>query len=60
MTLLLKNRTSIIIAHRLSTIKKADKIFVLENGKITESGNHNELMVQDGSYKKLASLQLEE
>ena len=60
MTLLLKNRTSIIIAHRLSTIKKADKIFVLENGKITESGNHNELMVQDGAYKKLASLQLEE
>ena len=60
MTLLLKNRTSIIIAHRLSTIKKADKIFVLENGKIAESGNHTELMVQDGAYKKLASLQLEE
>jgi len=60
MTLLLKNRTSIIIAHRLSTIKNADKILVLENGKISESGNHDELMTQKGSYQKLASLQLEE
>lgn len=53
-----KNRTVIIIAHRLSTIKKADKIVVLEKGKIVEEGNHHELsLVSDGLYKKLVDLQ---
>ncbi len=53
-----QNRTMIIIAHRLSTIKKADKIFVLENGKIVEQGSHAELSRLDGGlYKKLLSLQ---
>ena len=60
MQLLLKDRTSIIIAHRLSTIKNADHILVLENGKIVESGTHEDLIKKDGSYKKLAALQLQE
>lgn len=44
------NRTSIIIAHRLSTIKSADKILVLDKGKLMESGNHDELMQEKGIY----------
>ena len=53
-----KNRTVVIIAHRLSTIKKADKIIVLENGKVVEEGNHAELSkVQGGLYEKLINLQ---
>jgi ATP-binding cassette, subfamily B, bacterial len=53
-----KNRTVIIIAHRLSTIKKADKIFVLENGRIAEQGNHRELSSREGGlYSKLLKLQ---
>lgn len=54
---LMKNRTSIVIAHRLSTIQEADQIIVLENGKIQELGNHNELILADGLYKKLIELQ---
>jgi ABC transporter fused permease/ATP-binding protein len=57
---LMKNRTSIIIAHRLSTIREADKIIVLEKGKIIESGNHQELIGNEhGLYKYLSSLQFE-
>ncbi len=53
-----KNRTVVIIAHRLSTIKKADKIVVLEKGKVVESGSHSELsLANDGLYKKLIDLQ---
>ncbi len=53
-----KNRTVIIIAHRLSTIKKADKIFVLEKGKLVEKGNHIELSKKkSGLYAKLIKLQ---
>jgi len=47
---LLKNKTSIVIAHRLSTIKNSDKILVLDNGKIKEIGNHNELINKKGTY----------
>ncbi len=50
---LMKGRTSIIIAHRLQTIKDADKILVLKDGHIIESGNHNELLAQGGFYKEL-------
>ena len=54
---LLKGRTSIIIAHRLSTIREADKIFVLENGKILESGNHRSLLDKKGKYYELVKSQ---
>lgn len=57
---LMKNRTSIIIAHRLSTIREADKIVVLEKGKVIESGKHSELMKnEEGLYRYLSQLQLE-
>ena len=55
---IIKNKTSIIIAHRLTTIKKADKIIVLERGKIVEIGTHSELIkIEHGHYKKLHELQ---
>ncbi len=54
---LLKDRTSIIIAHRLSTIRHADKILVIQKGKIIECGNHEELITKNKVYKKLISLQ---
>ncbi|MEK9135144.1 MAG: ABC transporter ATP-binding protein [Patescibacteria group bacterium] len=54
---LIKNRTTFIIAHRLSTIRKADKILVLEKGKIVEEGNHEDLMKKKGVYHKFYSLQ---
>ena len=54
---LTENRTSIVIAHRLSTIKRANKIIVLEQGEIIESGSHEELINQNGHYKKLYDLQ---
>ncbi len=54
---LMKNRTSIVIAHRLSTIKKADMIYVMHEGKIVESGKHDELLNQKGIYYKLHNLQ---
>lgn len=52
-----EGRTSIIIAHRLSTIKHADKIVVMEKGKIIEVGTHEELIRRNGHYKKLFDLQ---
>ncbi|MFA6085094.1 ABC transporter ATP-binding protein [Mucilaginibacter sp.] len=54
---LMKNRTSLIIAHRLSTIQNADLIFVLENGQVAEQGTHQELLLQNGLYKKLIDMQ---
>ena len=54
---LMKNKTSLVIAHRLSTIQKADKIIVLEKGKIIESGVHKELMKNDGIYSNLVKMQ---
>ncbi len=56
---LMKGRTSLVIAHRLSTIRKADKIIVLDRGKIVESGTHKELLqIEDGTYHNLSNLQL--
>ena len=48
-----KDRTSIVIAHRLATIKKADKIIVMDKGKIVELGSHQELLEQEGYYRNL-------
>jgi ABC transporter fused permease/ATP-binding protein len=56
--ILMEGRTSIIIAHRLSTIRSADQILVLDNGKITEQGTHQELIaLENGMYKNLSNLQ---
>ena len=53
----MKGRTTFIIAQRLSTIKNADKILVLEKGKIVEFGTHSELMAENGIYKKIYETQ---
>ena len=53
---LIKNKTIIMIAHRLSTIRNADQILVLNNGKIEQRGNHEELMKQGGLYKTLINM----
>ncbi len=54
---MMQNRTSIVIAHRLSTIRHADEIIVLQKGKIVERGNHEELLLQNGFYRKLVEMQ---
>lgn len=54
---LMSNRTTFVIAHRLSTIKKADRIIVLDKGRITETGTHQELLGHGGIYQKLYDLQ---
>ena len=54
---LVRNRTTIVIAHRLSTIRKANKIVVMEAGRITEFGSHTELLARGGTYRKLYELQ---
>ena len=56
---LTQGRTSIVIAHRLATIQNADKIMVMQKGQIVERGNHQELLKQNGNYKKLYELQFE-
>lgn len=54
---LMKNRTTVVIAHRLSTIRNADKIVVLEDGKISMIGRHEELLKQAGLYRELCAMQ---
>ncbi len=54
----MRNKTSIVIAHRLSTIMKMDRIIVMENGRIIETGSHKALLAKDGgTYKKLRDIQ---
>ena len=57
---LMKGRTSFVIAHRLSTIKNADKILVLRDGDVVESGTHEELMQCGGFYAELYNSQFDE
>ena len=54
---LLLNRTSFVVAHRLSTIRDADKIIVMDKGNIVETGNHEELLSQNGFYAELYNSQ---
>jgi subfamily B ATP-binding cassette protein MsbA len=56
---LVKGRTTLVIAHRLSTIRNADKIIVVENGRVEQIGTHEELIREEGTYRKLYHLQIE-
>ncbi len=57
---LMKNRTTLVIAHRLSTVEGADRIIVLDGGRIVESGTHKELLGRDGQYAALYRMQFSE
>lgn len=57
---IMKGRTTVIVSHRVSSVKLADKIAFLEDGRISEIGTHDELMLMNGSYKSLYDSQLEE
>jgi ABC-type multidrug transport system fused ATPase/permease subunit len=57
LTGLMKNRTTLVIAHRLATVQRADRIIVMDQGRIVETGSHGELVRQDGLYAHLARLQ---
>jgi subfamily B ATP-binding cassette protein MsbA len=56
---LIRNRTTLVIAHRLSTIERADRIVVMQDGEIAETGRHDELLARDGIYARLYRLQFE-
>ena len=53
----MKGRTTLVIAHRLSTIKSADRVLVLEDGRLVQSGNHANLLKEDGLYRRLVERQ---
>ena len=58
MRLVMRDRTVLVIAHRISTVKRADLVIVLEDGRITQMGTHDELLVQEGHYRQIVNLQL--
>jgi len=58
--ILTKNRTTLVVAHRLSTIQSADKIVVMDDGKIIETGTHKELIAKGGAYSSLHNIQFSE
>jgi ATP-binding cassette subfamily B protein len=57
---LMRNRTTIVIAHRLATVLKADRIVVMDQGRIVDEGSHHELVARGGLYARLAELQFEQ
>ncbi len=57
---LMENRTTLVIAHRLSTVEKADRILVLDNGRLVESGTHQELLAANGHYASLYRMQFQD
>jgi subfamily B ATP-binding cassette protein MsbA len=56
----MKGRTTLVIAHRLSTIERADRILVMERGRIAEQGSHAELLRQNGLYAHLHRMQYQQ
>jgi ABC-type multidrug transport system ATPase subunit len=58
MNVVMSDRTVFLIAHRISTVKRADVVIVLENGRVTQMGTHDELVAQDGHYRHIAAVQL--
>ncbi len=60
LAILLKDRTSFVIAHRLSTVRNADRILVIDNGRIVEEGSHRQLMRKGGLYRRLYEMQFKE
>ncbi len=55
----MSERTTLVIAHRLATVLNANRILVLDNGRVVEEGDHSSLVAQDGLYARLARLQFE-